>query len=98
MEALDWGILLKTEEVSDNISYIGIRAHDIRPSDDKTIENTLPCNCIRITDSPFEKNLIINSNSNELWWKISKSYWINTLNEKLPDYIRLPKEHLMLLE
>ena len=99
VEALEWGVLLKTEEeVSDNIRYIGIRAHDIRLSNDKTIENSVPCNIIRITDSPFEKNLIIGSNSNELWWKISNSYWINTLNGKVPDYIRLPKEYLMLLE
>jgi molybdate transport system ATP-binding protein len=99
IEAVEWGITLNTEErVPDRINYIGIRAHDIRMAQDITEENSIPCNLIRIADSPFEKNIILSSNSSELWWKISKAYWANTLNEEIPEYIKLPKHSLMLLE
>ncbi|MGB8451886.1 MAG: sulfate/molybdate ABC transporter ATP-binding protein [Anaerocolumna sp.] len=99
IEALEWGITLNTiERVSDHINYIGIRAHDIRLAEDRTEENSIPCKPLRVADSPFEKNIILSSDSSELWWKISKAYWVNSLNEVIPDYIKLPKESLMLLE
>ncbi len=99
VEALAWGIVLKTEErVSELIRYVGIRAHDIRLANNMEEENSLPCKPLRIVESPFEKNIILSSNLNELWWKISRAYWSNTLKEEIPEYIRLPKESLMLLE
>ncbi len=99
VEALDWGIVLKTDEmVSAYVNYVGIRAHDIKAAKIETEENTVPCSLLRIAESPFEKNIIVNCNSGELWWKISKAYWINNLKEEIPEYIRLPKSSLMLLE
>lgn len=99
IEALEWGIVLKTaERVTDEIHYVGIRAHDIRKSDGAGEENRIPCKPLRIADSPFEKNIIVESNTRELWWKISKAYWSSTLNETMPEYIRLPETALMLLE
>ena len=100
VDALDWGIVLKTQEVvSDNINYVGIRAHDIRPAKDNCEDNVLKCKIVRIVESPFEKNIILNSNSSkELWWKVSKAYWMNTLMEEAPEFIMLPKASIMLLE
>ncbi len=99
VEALEWGMVLKTEErVSEHTRYVGIRAHDIMPAEEITEENSTPCIPFRFTDSPFEKNIILSSNSGKLWWKISKAYWTNTLKEKIPEYIKLPKASLMLLE
>jgi molybdate transport system ATP-binding protein len=99
VEALDWGMNLKTAaKVTENMKYIGIRAHDLRPATDNTLENTLPCRLLRIAETPFELNIICKSNSNELWWKVSKAYWHTSLYEKVPEYIRLPKESIMLLE
>ncbi|WFR54885.1 ATP-binding cassette domain-containing protein [Anaerocolumna sp. AGMB13025] len=99
LEAVDWGIVLQTaDKITDRINYVGIRAHDIRVTDCLTDENAIPCKPLRIVDSPFERNIILECASNELWWKISKAYWRNTLSEKMPDYIRLPRESLMLLE
>ncbi len=99
IEALDWGIILKTgERVTEEIHYVGIRAHDIRKSDGAGEENRIPCKPLRIADNPFEKNIIVESNSQELWWKISKAYWSSALNETMPEYISLPENALMLLE
>ncbi len=99
VEAVEWGIILKTEEiVTDSINYVGIRAHDIKPAKDILEDNSLPCLPLRIAESPFEKNIICSSNSNEIWWKISKEYWLNILNEDIPEFISIPKASLMLLE
>lgn len=99
VNALDWGINLCTKEkVTDNIRYVGIRAHDLQIAKDSSEENAIPCNLLRIVDSPFEKNLIIGTGIYELWWKVSKAYFTCSLNETIPKYIRLPKDVLMLLE
>jgi len=100
VEALDWGIVLKTQEaVTDNINYAGIRAHDIRPAKDMNEENALSCKPLRIVESPFENNIILsNGSSGELWWKVSKAYWMKTLMEEVPEFIMLPKTSIMLLE
>lgn len=99
VEAVEWGITLKTEEkVSDRIKYIGIRAHDIRVAKGAAEDNTISCKALRIADTPFEKNIILESNFHELWWKISKAYWSNTLKENMPEYVKLPENALMLLE
>jgi len=100
VEAIDWGIVLKTQEVvSDNINYVGIRAHDIIPAKDKNEDNALSCKPLRIVESPFENNIILSScSSGELWWKVSKAYWMNTLVGKVPEFIMLPKDSIMLLE
>ncbi|BCJ95156.1 ABC transporter [Anaerocolumna cellulosilytica] len=98
LEALDWGITLHTDVIiKDSIQYVGIRAHAIRPAIDSKQENSLPCNLMRVAESPFEQNIIVNSKGSEIWWKISKAYWNNTLKEQLPEYLILPKGALMLL-
>lgn len=98
LEAVDWGVILHTDEIiGDSIQYVGIRAHDIRPAINKEQENTFFCHLIRIAEAPFEQNIIVRSKKSEIWWKISNSYWSNTLKEKLPEYITLPKTALMLL-
>lgn len=99
VEALDWGLFLKTsKKVSGQINYVGIRAHDIRAALDDKVDNTIPCMLLRVAESPFEKNIILESGSGELWWKISKAYWSNTLCKTMPEYVNLPKDALMLLE
>ena len=99
VEATEWGIILNTsEKVPDNIKYLGIRAHDIRIARDEKEENAAPCKLIRMVETPFEKNLICESNSKEIWWKVSNAYWTTNLENNIPSYITFPKDSLMLLE
>lgn len=99
VEALDWGIKLRTlEMITEQIQYVGIRAHDVRPAVDETTENSLPCRQLRIAESPFELNIICESNGHEIWWKVSKAYWSTSLQEHAPEFISLPKDSIMLLE
>lgn len=99
LKALEWDLILHTKEkITEEIHYVGIRAHDIRISPDIQSENSLVCKVQRINESPFEKNIICSCGGCELWWKISDAYWASTLNERVPEYLRLPKDALMLLE
>lgn len=99
LKAVDWDLILHTKEkISDQVKFVGIRAHDIRISYDLKTENSFLCKVQRINESPFEKNIICSSGLDELWWKISNAYWVNTLEERVPEYCRFPKEALMLLE
>jgi molybdate transport system ATP-binding protein len=98
--ALSWGLRLATRDpVDDAVTHIGIRAHDFTPAaaDDELNEIRLK---VRLeSDEPFEK-VVLFSNRNasneaerqDLWWKFSKY-----LYHSLPEKIRIPPEHILLL-
>lgn len=97
LEALDWGLILHTEtKVAEDVRYIGIRAHDIRPAAAGE-ENSFPLTKYRMVESPFEKNLICQSGQGEIWWKLSNDRWNTSLNKEFLAYLSLPKEALLLL-
>jgi molybdate transport system ATP-binding protein len=99
LKALDWDLILHTkEQITNQVKFVGIRAHDIRTSPNLQTENSHICNIQRIYESPFETNIISTSGRGELWWKISNAYWRDTLGELPPKYLALPKDSLMLLE
>jgi molybdate transport system ATP-binding protein len=101
--ALDWGLTLKTvAPVSENITQIGIRAHDLVPAGpgaDNSI-NQVHLKVIQVSEEPFE-NIVLFTNAEAasaetqktIWWKYSK-YSGFTLPEKL----FIPSENLLLLE
>lgn len=100
--ALDWNIILKTDQVvEEGVRYVGIRAHHIRPSMGKE-ENILPITLAEYSEGPFEHKLLFRIKSKEaesqkLWWIISKQEWSQQMIS-LPEFIALPKEHLLLLK
>lgn len=100
VKALDWGIVLKTTEiVSDSTHYVGIRAHDIRTARNINEVNALRCEVAHVVEGPFENSLILSNGSyTELWWKVSKAFWVDTLKERVQQYISLPSASIMLLE
>ena len=75
VEALDWGMIFTVkDQVSDDITGIGIRAHDFKPCAKTNVENSLyqeektqnkvPCKVKNITESPFEWIVIIDTKGN----------------------------------
>ncbi len=98
--AFDWNIQLHTDRlVEADISYVGIRAHNIRLSKDKDMTNTLPVTLAGLSEGPFEYSLILNNGSQgKLWWILSKQEWRNQLKEQPPTKITLPAERLLLLK
>lgn len=75
VEASDWGITFTVKApVPDNLSGIGIRAHDFKPyvrenNSNKVIGegeiiNKIPCKVQKITESPFEWAVLIDTKGN----------------------------------
>ena len=76
---------------------------DLRGTDsNKSIKlNTMDCQLERISEAPFEMYLILQNKSGKsmspLWWKITKKEW-QEIEEKVPETVELPAEHIILLK
>jgi molybdate transport system ATP-binding protein len=98
-----WGMHLVTEEeISDKISYVGIRAHDLVESREGE-ENTFFMERTGQIQAPFEKIYHLKQkgmeeNTEEVWWKKEGNIEIREIEENFPKYIQFPKEKLLLLE
>jgi molybdate transport system ATP-binding protein len=76
--ALHWGLTLKTAgPVGDDITHVGIRAHDFAPAGDETY-NRIRLALSRRTEEPFEDVVIFTNaaaqgpeEKHEIWWKYS---------------------------
>lgn len=100
--AHDWGIRLTVDEaVGQDMAYVGIRGHWMRPSDEE-IENCLPVEIAEYIETTFEHQYMVrNSRMAEaqcLWWMRPKSSFYESGEEGVPPYLCLPPEHLMLLQ
>ncbi len=104
--ASDWNMKLYVEqEIPDNLSHIGIRAHYLNAVIKKEgQQNLLEPELLTVMENPFEINLILknkvgccDTNNNKIWWKLSKEQWYFELDCKLPTYIEFPSDHILLL-
>jgi molybdate transport system ATP-binding protein len=99
--ALSWGLRLGTQEpVDDTITHIGIRAHDFVLPEDSNPANTVRLHITLENDEPFEKAVVFSnkdakdeSEQKEIWWKFSKY-----LYRAVPQKLRIPPEHILLLK
>lgn len=101
--ATDWGITLTTcEKITDNMRYVGIRAHDFMPLMKTEAEvfaarpdaNLISPGTVVISEMPFEWYITL---ENGLWWKTEKSLHSDDSSNVVPDYLRVPPEAIMLL-
>ncbi|WP_280990969.1 sulfate/molybdate ABC transporter ATP-binding protein [Leadbettera azotonutricia] len=99
--ALDWGLTLRTAvPVSDRITQVGIRAHDLLPAKSESAVNQIALKVIQISEEPFE-NVILFTNAETssaetqktIWWKYSKYSGLT-----IPEKLFIPPENLLLLE
>ncbi len=67
VEALDWGQVLTVQApIPEALSHIGIRAHDFKACHEPEHgENVLPCDILRITEAPFEWNMLVQTGNDE---------------------------------
>jgi molybdate transport system ATP-binding protein len=82
--ALDWGLTLRTAvPVGDDITHVGIRAHDFAPvfpgGARRAGENLIRVKALNYAEEPFEEALLFSNadalrpgETRELWWKYSK--------------------------
>lgn len=93
VKALDWNITLEvSEKISDNISHIGIRAHDFHPAE-KEGSNVIDTGDAAILEKPFEWEITL---GNGLWWKVDKD--IHEHDFEIPKYLKIDSKNIILLE
>ena len=97
--ALHWGIPLRTPvPVGDDITHVGIRAHDFAPAGDESY-NRLTIAPVRRSEEPFEHVVIFTNAAarspeerHESWWKYSPYLRYQEVKE-----LFLPPKSLLLL-
>ena len=97
VRALDWDNLeLSTEKtVTEDVTSIGIRAHDFEPVKDPEGINHIPVGHAKISEMPFEWYITL---QNGLWWKIGKTIHTHSADGLIPEYVRVAPEAILLLK
>ncbi|NLX86722.1 MAG: ATP-binding cassette domain-containing protein [Clostridiales bacterium] len=105
--ALDWGIILQTANpITEDVRYIGIRAHDLKPvnAPKASAVNVFRCVLVELVEGPFEVDIILSGSGerdipaeNTLWCKVGKDEWKMRLEERVPQYLSVSPEDIMLL-
>ena len=93
--ALDWKdlVLAVDETVGDEITHIGIRAHDFVTKDIGI--NTIPCGNFMVSKLPFEWYVTL---ENGLWWKQPCALSQELDRRMIPESICIPPENIILLK
>ena len=94
--ALDWDNLELTtqEEVTEEITHAGIRAHDFFPCADESAENRIHVENPVLTELPFEWYIVL---QNKIWWKVPKDIRSHDFSERLPRALCVDPSAIMLL-
>ena len=94
--ALDWDNLelMTQEEVTDDITHAGIRAHDFFPCAGENAENRIPMKAPVLTELPFEWYIVL---QNKIWWKVPKDIRSHDFSESLPRALCVDPSAIMLL-
>ena len=94
----DWECTISTaEKVPDTLTAVGIRAHDFLPVSDAG-SGTVTVTLEQMTEFPFEWNVIFRTKGgSKIHWKISKNHLEGEAPPKIPAYLQVPKEKVLLL-
>ena len=101
LEVPAWGTeLILQQEIPEDISYVGIRAHDFIPVWEEKRNN-----CIQIfpgteAELPFERKYFLHTtgtDEEELCWFVQREQLKETEGKGLPAYLQIPEEKLLLL-
>ena len=105
VRALDWDNLefVTDRTVGDDITAIGIRAHDFEPLAGEEAkarkaageENLIPVVDPSISEMPFEWYITL---SNGLWWKKEKTIHTHDAAGVVPEYLRADPSAILLLK
>jgi len=106
VEAIDWGCTLQVvEPVSNSLSYVGIRAHQITFTNDSSHVNTLRCWLVKTIETPHRMTLFLklshpstNSSDYHLQAEVFKEKWATLKDQPFPWHIRLDPLRLILMD
>ena len=97
VRALDWGIDLKVQGDLTDISYVGIRMHDICAGPG---ENAFSCHVIEEIENPFSYTIMLHAdgceNASLIGWEMEKPDWRKLRTS--PVTLHLPPEKIILLK
>ena len=93
IKSLDWGLVFEvSQKVSQNISHMGIRAHDFSPAQKEDLNSFDTLDSTKI-EMPFEWEITL---ANGLWWKRDKQ--IHEHEFEIPQYLKVDPKNIILLE
>ena len=93
IKSLEWGITFEVaEKISQDITHIGIWAHDFLPAEIDDINSFDTINATKL-EIPFEWQITL---ANGLWWKLDKK--IHDHEFVIPDYLKVDPKNIILLE
>ncbi|MEP0918019.1 molybdate ABC transporter permease subunit [Leptolyngbya sp. DQ-M1] len=104
--AIDWGIRLRViEPLPDRFAYAGIRAHQIRFTDDLTAENAFPCWLVATSETPHRMTVFLKFTSDivdrqdyHIQAEVFKERWDVIKYKDFPWFVQLEPTRLMLLQ
>jgi molybdate transport system permease protein len=106
IEAIDWGCTLEVREnITSELSYVGIRAHHLVFTKDPQQVNTFPCYLVRTSETPHRMTVFLKLHSvgnhphdYHLQGEIYKEKWVNIQEQSFPWYVHLEPSRLLLME
>lgn len=104
--ASDWGISLRVmEPLPDRLTYVGIRAHQLRFTNTPDQENTFPCWLLATSETPHRMTLFLKFNRQpthaqdyHVQAEVFKEKWEYLKQKPFPWYVQLDPLRLLLLE
>lgn len=107
LNAPDFGVALRLDrEIPKGTSHIGFRAHEFIPVWGEREENCIKAQVESAAELPFEKQYYLlpegehasNAKRERICWFVQKDKWPEIEKKGLPDYLKFPVEHILLLE
>ncbi|MBD1847178.1 molybdate ABC transporter permease subunit [Cyanobacteria bacterium FACHB-63] len=104
--AIGWGIHLRViEPLPAQFAYVGIRAHQIRFTDDRTTENTFPCWLVATSETPHRMTVFLKFTNDatdpqdyHIQAEVFKERWDVLKQKPFPWFVQLESLRLILLE
>ncbi len=105
VEASDWGARLQViEPIPDQLSYVGIRAHQLTFTNNHNEDNTFPCWLVQTSETPHRMTLYLKLHSSpttpqdyHLQAEVFKEKWAILKDQPFPWHIRLDPLRLILM-
>lgn len=107
IEAIDWGITLQVAEaVPDNLTDVGIRAHQLRvmPDFDPSLSNTFPCWLASTSETPHRMTLFLKLNAApthaqdyQVQAEVLKEKWEAIASHPFPWFVQFNPRRLILM-
>ena len=97
--ARDWGVKLNVQNLTEEITYAGIRLHDLKIVESQR-ENAFLCELVDEVEHPFSYTLILHlingEETSQFGIQIEKEIWEKERREKL--FVHFPIEKILLLK